>query len=419
MFDPAQITTATAWSSYNFDQIRTDFPMLLTKVRGKPLIYLDNAATTFKPWSVIKRVANFDANEYSTVRRGAYRTGEHATELYENARQKVADFIGARSKNEIVFTSGATQSINLAAASFGGKFIREGDEIIISQMEHHSNIVPWQLLAERTGAIIKVIPVDDDGVLNLDEYEKLLSPKTRIVAVNHVSNVLGTINPVSKMAALAHDAGARILVDGAQAAPHMKVNVEDIDCDFYAFSAHKMYGPSGVGVLYGKMEILESMPPYVGGGDMIENVTFEKTTFAKPPSRFEAGTPPISQVIGWAEAINYLESIGMDAIARYEGELLRYGHKLLESIPGLRIIGKAPKKAGVISFVLKNAHPHDVVTLLDQDGIAVRGGHHCAQPTMQRFGVPATARASLAFYNKREELDALAESLRKIIQFFG
>ena len=401
------------------EKIRKDFPILSQSVRGKPLIYLDNAATTHKPISVIERVRNFDAEKYGTVRRGTYKLSEHATQLYEEVRQKVADFMGAEKKGEIVFTSGTTQAINLVAHSFGKRFVNEGDEIVISNIEHHANIVPWQVLCEERGAKLKVIPVDDDGELVMEEYEKLLSPKTRMVAVNHVSNALGTINPIKEITQKAHAVGARVLIDGAQSTPHIKLDVRDIDCDFYTFSGHKMYAPSGIGGVYGKMEVWEEMPPYVTGGDMIMQVTLEKTTYAKPPARFEAGTPPITQVMGLGAAIDYLNEIGLDKIADYENSLLEYGTRLFKEIEGVRIIGNARSKASIISFFSDSAHPHDMVHFLDQDGIACRGGHHCAQPTMIRYEVPATTRASMAFYNKPEELDALAESVQKCIRIFS
>jgi len=412
-------SVSIAGNILDVEKIRKDFPILSQSVRGKPLIYLDNAATTQKPISVIERVHNFDAKEYGTVRRGTYKLSEQATELYEGARQKVADFMGAEKKGEVVFTSGTTQAINLVAHSFGKRFVNEGDEIIISNIEHHANTVPWQVLCEERGARLKVIPVDDEGELVMEEYEKLLSPKTRMVAVNHVSNALGTINPVKEITQKAHAVGARVLIDGAQSSAHMKLDVRDIDCDFYTFSGHKMYAPSGAGGVYGKMDVWEEMPPYVTGGDMIMQVTLEKTTYAKPPARFEAGTPPITQVIGLGAAIDYLNGIGMDKIADYENSLLEYGTRLFKEIEGVRIIGNARSKASIISFFSDSAHPHDMVHFLDQDGIACRGGHHCAQPTMIRYGVPATTRASMAFYNKPEELDALAESVKKCVQFFS
>jgi len=401
------------------EKIRKDFPALSQTVRGKPLIYLDNGATTHKPLRVIERVRKFDSEEYGTVRRGAYKLCERSTQLYEDSRKKVAEFLGAEIPGEIVFTSGTTQAINLVAHSFGKRFVNKDDEVIISNIEHHANTVPWQILCEERGAKLKVIPVNDAGELVLEEYEKLLSDKTRMVAVNHVSNALGTINPVKEITQKAHAVGAKVLIDGAQSTPHMKVDVQDIACDFYTFSGHKMYAPSGIGGVFGKMEILEEMPPYVTGGDMIMQVTLEKTTYAKPPARFEAGTPPISQVIGLGEAIDYLNEVGMKNIAAYENSLLEYGTSLFKDIDGVRIIGNARHKAALISFYVDVAHPHDVVTLLDQDGISCRGGHHCAQPTMIRYGVPATTRASMAFYNKTEELDALAESIKKCIRFFS
>ena len=410
---------SVAGNVLDVEKIRKDFPILSQSVRGKPLIYLDNAATTHKPISVIERVRNFDAEKYGTVRRGTYKLSEHATQLYEEVRQKVADFMGAEKNGEIVFTSGTTQAINLVAHSFGKRFVNEGDEIVISNIEHHANIVPWQVLCEERGAKLKVIPVDDDGELVMEEYEKLLSPKTRMVAVNHVSNALGTINPIKEITQKAHAVGARVLIDGAQSTPHIKLDVRDIDCDFYTFSGHKMYGPSGIGGVYGKMELWEEMPPYVTGGDMIMQVTLEKTTYAKPPARFEAGTPPITQVMGLGAAIDYLNEIGMDKIADYENSLLEYGTRLFKEIEGVRIIGNARRKASIISFFSDSAHPHDMVHFLDQDGISCRGGHHCAQPTMIRYGVPATTRASMAFYNKPEELDALAESVQKCIRIFS
>ncbi|QPJ66529.1 MAG: cysteine desulfurase [Candidatus Nitrohelix vancouverensis] len=404
---------------WDVEAIRKDFPILSSTVNGKPLVYLDNGATTQKPLRVIERVRKFDAEEYGTVRRGAYKLCERSTHLYEEARKKVAQFLGAGSPSEIIFTSGTTQAINLVAYSFGKRFVKPGDEIIISNIEHHANTVPWQILCEERGAILKVIPVNDAGELILEEYDKLLSDKTRMVAVNHVSNALGTVNPVKEITRRAHAAGAKVLVDGAQSTPHMKLDVQDIGCDFYTFSGHKMYAPSGIGGVYGRMELLEEMPPYVTGGDMILQVTLEKSTFAKPPARFEAGTPPITQVIGLGEAIDYLNEIGMDRISRYEHQLLEYGTQLLENIDGLRIIGNAKDKAAILSFYLENAHPHDVVTCLDQEGVSVRGGHHCAQPTMIRFGVPATARASMSFYNTFDDLDVLAESIRKTIKLFS
>lgn len=404
---------------FDIEKTRADFPMLSASMSGAPLKYLDNAATTHKPWSVIERVKRFDAEEYATIHRGAYSLGERATAMYDEVRAKTARFIGAEDPSEIVFTSGATQSINLAAYSLGRAFLKEGDEIILSEMEHHANIVPWQVAAAERGASIKVIPVNDAGELLMDEYEKLLSDKTKIVAVTHVSNALGTINPTRRIARMAHEAGAMALIDGAQSAPHMRVNVKEMGADFFAFSGHKMYGPTGVGVLYGRRELLEVMPPYVTGGDMIVKVGFDRTTYAKPPSKFEAGTPAISQVIGLGAAIDYIEGIGLDRIEEYEKALLDFGTGALKGMDGLRLIGEAKEKASILSFVLDNVHPHDVATILAQDGIAVRGGHHCAQPAMRRFGVPATTRASLAFYNRPDEILALAEGVRKALEIFS
>ncbi len=404
---------------FDVDKIRADFPVLKQIVHGNPLVYLDNAATTQKPWAVINRVHKFDSEEYGTVRRGAYFLSEGSTRMYDEARKKIADLLGTPDPNEIIFTSGTTQAINLVAHSFGKAFISEGDEIIISNIEHHANTVPWQVVCQERGAVLKVIPVNERGELILEEYEKLLSGRTKMVAVNHVSNALGTVNPVKEIIAMARKVGAKVLLDGAQSTPHMKLDVKDLDCDFYTFSGHKMYGPSGIGGLYGRMELLKDMPPYVTGGDMIQQVTIEKTTYNQPPSRFEAGTPPISQVIGLGAAVDYLQAVGIDKIAEYENSLLEYGTKLLDGIDNVQIIGTAENKASILSFVSDVIHPHDVVTLLDQDGIACRGGHHCAQPTMQRFKVPATTRASVSFYNKYEELDALAESLKKAIKLFS
>ena len=401
------------------EAIRADFPVLAKMIHGKPLVYLDNGATTQKPKSVIERVRKFESEQYGTVRRGAYKLCEESTYLYEETRQKIADFLGTPNKKEIIFTSGTTQSINLVAYSFGKAFVNEGDEIIISNIEHHANTVPWQVVCQERGAKLKVIPVNDDGELIMEEYEKLLSEKTRIVAVNHVSNALGTVNPVKEIVAKAKSVGARVLIDGAQSAPHLKINIRELDCDFYTFSGHKMYGPTGIGGLYGRMELLEAMPPYVTGGDMIMQVTLEKTSYAKPPAKFEAGTPPITQVIGLGAAIDYLQTVGLERISAYESRLLKYGTKKLKEVPGLRLIGTAKEKAGILSFFMDTVHPHDIVTLLDRDGIEVRGGHHCAQPTMIRFNVPATARASLAFYNTFQELDALVESLKKANELFS
>ena len=398
--------------------IKREFPVLNRDFDGTPLHYLDSAATTQKPVAVIDAMDRFYRESYGTVRRGVYRLSEKATAAYENTRKQVAALINAASDREIIYTSGTTQSINLVAYSWGGKFLKAGDEIILSQIEHHANIVPWQIIAERVGATIKVIPVDDTGTLSLDEYKKLLSDKTRLVAVNHISNALGTINPVKEIGRLAHQAGALILIDGAQSIAHMPVDVRDLDADFYAFSGHKMFGPTGIGILYGKRAILESMPPYQGGGDMIMRVTFAKTTYQAPPHRFEAGTPPIAEVLGLGVAVEWLRKTGLDKIAAQEHALLAYGTAVLKEVPGLKLIGTAKEKGGILSFTLEGVHPHDIGTLLDEDGIAIRAGHHCAQPTMDRFGVPATARASLGPYNDYSDLDALAKGLRRIGEMF-
>jgi cysteine desulfurase/selenocysteine lyase len=406
-------------AALDLNGIRAEFPVLYTMVRGKPLAYLDNAATTQKPWAVINRMREFETREYATIHRGVYRLSERATEGFEDVRRKTALFINAQSSDEIVFTSGATMGINLVAGSWGRKYIGAGDEILISHLEHHANIVPWQILAEEKGAIIKVIPVNDDGDLILEEYYKLLSPKTKIVAVTHVANSIGTINPVKEICAKAKAAGAVTLVDGAQAAPHMKIDIQDIGCDFYLFSAHKMYGPTGLGILFGRREILNQTPPFLSGGDMIEQVTFKKTTFAKPPHRFEAGTPPISQVIGFGATLDFLNNIGMNTIEIHEGTIMEYATKLISNIEGVRILGAPKKKAALISFTLSNAHPHDVATILDSKGIAVRAGHHCAQPALDRFGVSATTRASFSFYNTLEEVERLVEGIVDTIELFG
>ena len=360
---PESDTLTTAKPPFDVDKIRADFPVLSQKVHGKPLVYLDNAATTQKPRRVIEKVRQFDSEEYGTVRRGAYKLSERATQMFEDVRQKVAGLFNAADKKEIIFTSGTTQAINLVAYSFGKAFVKEGDEIIISNIEHHANTVPWQVLCEDKGAHLKVIPVNDRGELIMEEYEKLLSPKTRIVSVNHVSNALGTVNPIKEITRLAHAAGAKVLIDGAQSTPHMKIDVQDIDCDFYTFSGHKMYAPSGVGGLYGKYDVLKEMPPYVTGGDMIRQVTIEKTLYADPPARFEAGTPAITQVMGLGEAVDYLQEIGLDKIAEYEHALLEYGTRVLSEIDGLNIIGTADHKASILSFHIDVIHPHDVVTL--------------------------------------------------------
>lgn len=393
--------------------------MLSKKTAGKPLAYLDSAATAQKPESVLRRMWKFETEEYAPARHGVYQLGVKAGKLFESARAKVCEFINAGSARQIIFTSGATQAINLVAHSFGRKFMKRGDHVVISRIEHHANIVPWQALCREIGAELKVIPVNERGELVMDEYRKMLCEKTKLVSVCHVSNALGTINPVNEITRLAREVGAKVLIDGAQAVPHMSIDVRGMGCDFYAFSAHKMYGPTGVGVLYGRMEMLEAMPPYVTGGEMVNCVTLEKTEFAEPPARFEAGTPPITQVIGLGTAIDYLKKVGMENILKYEKELLSYAENLLGKIEGLKIIGTAREKAPIISFVMEQAQAHDVGTILAREAVAVRAGHHCAQPTMERFNLPATVRASLAFYNSFDEIDRLVAAIRKVTKTEG
>ena len=400
-------------------RIRTDFPILSLEVRGKPLVYLDNAATSQKPRRVIEALAKYYESENGNIHRGVHYLSERATELYDQTRETARRFFNATHAHEIIFTRGSTEGINLVAASFGQAFVRAGDEIIISTMEHHSNIVPWQLLCERSGAVLKVIPVTDAGELDMDGYRALVSDRTRLVSVVHVSNALGTINPVADIVRLAHEAGAAVLVDGAQSAPHTRVDLQAIDCDFFVCSGHKMLGPTGASILYGKESWLERMPPYMGGGDMIEHVSFERSTWAKLPSKFEAGTPSIGDVVAYRHAFEYLEEVGLDAIAAHEHALLSYAVEQVRDIPGLRLVGTAAEKAGVLSFVMDCAHPHDIGTILDDFGVAIRAGHHCAQPLMQRFGVPSTARASFYLYNTFDEVDTLVRALRHVRQIFA
>ncbi len=418
-----KITVPGTWgrpqASFAVERIRNDFPILKQQVHGKPLVYLDNAATSQKPQVVIDTVTQYYLAQNSNVHRGVHFLSEQATQAFEGARAKVARFLNASNAREVIFVRGATEGINLVAQSYGRTFIKAGDEILISAMEHHSNIVPWQMLCEQIGARLRVIPFNYDGELFLDEYERLLNEWTKLVAVVHVSNALGTINPIKQIIEMAHRRGIPVLVDGAQAVPHMRVDVQELECDFYAFSGHKLFGPTGIGVLYGKADLLEAMPPYQGGGDMISAVTFEKTHYNTLPYKFEAGTPDIAGVIGLGVAIDYLSEIGLDAITAYEHELLAYATDALSTIKGVRIIGTAREKAGVLSFVLDGIHAHDIGTILDHEGIAIRAGHHCAMPVMQRFGVPATARASLAFYNTKEEVDALIRAIHKVIEVFG
>jgi cysteine desulfurase/selenocysteine lyase len=410
---------STIQAGFDVEKVRGDFPVLKQKVHGKPLVYLDNAATSQKPLAVIEAIRKFYEVDCANIHRGVHELSQRSTAAYEQTRVKVKQFLNARTKNELIFVRGTTEGINLVASSWGRKCVKSGDEIVVSGMEHHSNIVPWQILCEEKGAKLRVIPIDDRGELLMEEYEKLLGPRTRMVAVAHVSNALGTVNPVSEIIEMAHKAGALALIDGAQAAPHMKVDVQALDADFYAFSGHKLFGPTGVGVLYGKSKLLNAMPPYQGGGDMIRTVTFEKTTYNDLPYKFEAGTPNIAGGIGLGAAVDYVNRIGLDKIGAYEHELLAYGTEALSQIGGLRLIGTARQKAAVLSFVMEGIHPHDIGTVLDRMGIAVRTGHHCAQPVMDRFGVPATTRASLAFYNTTAEIDALAAGLTKVKEMFA
>jgi cysteine desulfurase/selenocysteine lyase len=404
--------------SYDVEKIRADFPILAEKIRGQSLVFLDSAASAQKPRHVIDRVSDVYETGYANVHRGLHYLSEHATAAYEGARETIRGFINARETREVIYTKGATDAINLVAGSWGRQNVAAGDEIIISYAEHHSNIVPWQLLCEEKGAILKVIPVDDEGAFHLDDYIALLSARTKIVAVTHVSNVLGTVLPIKEMARLAHQQGAVIMIDGCQGITHIPIDVQDLDCDFYAFSGHKLYGPSGIGVLYGKASLLEAMPPYQSGGDMIERVTFEKTTWAELPHKFEAGTPPIAQAIGLGAAIDYVETVGIAAIAAHEQDLLNYTTQKLVAVDGLRLIGTAPGKVSVVSFVMDCAHPHDIATIVDQTGVAIRAGHHCAQPLIDRFDIPSAARASFGMYNTREDADRLVDSLHKVKEIF-
>jgi cysteine desulfurase/selenocysteine lyase len=407
-------------TSLEVERIRADFPILRNvRVYGKPLVFLDNAASSQMPQAVIDRIVRYRGWEHSNIHRGVHYLSQKATEAYEEARRKVQRFLNAREEREIVFTSNVTDSINLVMQGYGRAFIGAGDEIILTHLEHHANIVPWQMLCEEKGAELRVVPINDAGELLIDEYEKLFNPRTRFAAITHVSNALGTINPVRDMIATAHRHGVPVLIDGAQAVQHMPVDVQVLDADFYAFTGHKIYGPTGIGVLYGKAALLEKMRPFRGGGDMILSVSFEKTTYNAIPHKFEAGTPPIAQAVGLGAALDYVSAIGLDRIAAHEHALLEYATGLLGAIPGVRLFGTAKAKAAVLSFYVGDVHPHDVGTILDQDGVAVRTGHHCAQPLMQRLGVPATARASFAFYNTFEEVDALAAAVRKVQQLFA
>ncbi len=402
-----------ALPSYDVDKIRADFPALHQTVHGHPLVYLDNGASAQKPRAVIEAVTEFYTHDYANVHRAVHTLGERATRAYEAAREKIRRFINARSANEVLFVRGATEAINLVAQSYGRNKLRAGDEIILTHMEHHSNIVPWQILREQLGVVLKVVPINDDGELILEQFEELLGPRTRLVTLNHLSNALGTINPVRKIIEQAHAGNVPVLLDGAQAVPHLSVDVQALDCDFYAFSGHKLYGPTGIGVLYGKEALLDEMPPYQGGGEMIRYVTFEKTEYADLPCKFEAGTPNVAGAVGLGAAVDYLQAIGLEAVAAHEQDVLTYATAKALELPGLRLIGTARDKASILSFELVGVHPHDIGTILDHQGIAIRAGHHCAMPVMRRFGVPATARASFGMYNTRAEADSLIAAISK------
>ena len=406
-------------SGFDVARIREDFPILDQMVNGKPLVYLDNAATTQKPQVVIDALVNYYTSDNSNVHRGVRTLSQRATEDFDIGRSKARQFLNAGSDQEIIFVKGTTDGINLVAQSYARPNLGEGDDIIISTMEHHSNIIPWQVLCQEKGAHLRVIPISDAGELLIDEYEKLLTPRTKLVAITHVSNVLVTVNPIEQIVEIAHNRGVPVLVDGAQAVPHMAVDVQKLGCDFYVFSGHNIYGPTGIGVLYGKFELLEAMPPYQLGSEMIKSVTFEHTIYNDLPFKFEPGTPHIAGVIGMGAAIDYLNGIGMDRIDAYEHDLLKYGMECLSGIDGVQLIGTAPGKSSVMSFVMDSAHPHDIGTILDTEGVAVRTGHHCAQPLMHRFGVPATARASVSFYNTKDEIDLLVKAIDRVIEVFS
>ncbi len=409
---------APAPPSFGVEAVRADFPILDQKIHGHPLAFLDNAASSQRPRAVIDEIARFDSNDYANIHRGVHELSQRATKAYEDARDKVQRFINARSRKEIILVRGTTEAINLVASSFGRPALHLGDEVVLTTMEHHSNIVPWQMVCRERGAVLRVVEINDRGELDLDHLEKLLGPRTKLLTLVHVSNALGTINPAKEIVAMAHARGIPVLLDGAQAVPHMRIDVQDLDCDFYAFSSHKMFGPTGVGVLYGKEKLLDTMPPYQGGGDMISVVTFEKTFYNALPAKFEAGTPNITGVVGLGAAIDYLEQLDWDGAMAHEYELLRYGTERLAEIPEVTMVGTAAAKASVMSFLIEGIHPHDVGTILDRHGVAVRAGHHCAQPVMQRFAIPATTRASLAFYNNRDDVDALVRAVRDTIEVF-
>ena len=401
------------------ERVRADFPLLRQQVNGKPLVYLDNGATSQKPQCVIDELVRYYTTENANVHRGVHTLSQLATDDYEGARSKVRRFLNAADDREIIYTRGTTEGINLVAQTFGRQNVGPGDEIVVSNMEHHSNIVPWQMLCEEKGAVLKVVPINDSGELLMDEYEAMIGPRTKLVSITHVSNALGTVVPVERIIGIAHAQGVPVLLDGAQAVPHMPVDVRSLDCEFYVFSGHKLFGPTGIGILYGKGEILEAMPPFQGGGEMIKSVTFEKTIYNDLPYKFEAGTPNIAGAIGLGAAVDYVQALGFEGIEAHEAELLEYGTRALSAIEGLRIVGTAHHKAGILSFTLENIHPHDIGTILDEQGIAVRTGHHCAQPVMQRFQIPATARASLAFYNTKQDIDALVHGLDRVIEVFS
>jgi cysteine desulfurase / selenocysteine lyase len=418
-FAAETVAPPTSKIKFDVERIRADFPILNRKVNGKPLVYLDNAATTQKPLGVVENLVRFYLEENSNIHRGVHYLSQKATERYEGTRKKIRTFINAHDVQEVIFVRGTTEAINLVAHSFVRERIKPGEEILISGMEHHSNIVPWQIVCEQTGALLRVVPINDKGEIIIDEYEKMITPKVKFISLVHISNSLGTVNPVRQMIEMAHEHNIPVLIDGAQAVSHMKVDVRDLGCDFYVFSGHKMFGPTGIGILYGKTEHLEQMPPYQGGGDMIKSVTFEKTVYNDLPYKFEAGTPNIAGAVALGTAVDYINSVGLDAIYEYEQDLLAYATESVLRVDGLRIIGTARKKSAVISFMLEDVHPHDIGTIIDSEGVAIRTGHHCTQPVMQRFGIPATARASFAMYNTKEEVDVLIrsiESARKVFQ---
>ena len=419
MNDQSNPARTAADTGYDVERVRADFPALAMEVHGKPLVFLDSAASAQKPRAVIDTMCRVYESEYANVHRGAYYLSERATALYEGARDTLRDFLNARDRKEIIFTRNVTEAINLVARTWGRENLKPGDEIIISEMEHHSNIVPWQMLRDELGLTLKVAPVSDDGEFLLDAYKALLTERTGLVAMTHTSNVLGTITPAKEITRLAHEAGAKVLLDGAQAAVHMPVDVQDLDCDFYGITGHKLYGPTGIGVLYGKEALLDAMPPFLGGGDMISSVSYEKSTWAALPAKFEAGTPAIVQAIGLAAAVDYVTALGLENIAAHERDLLTYATQRLASIDGLRLIGTAPNKAAVVSFAMEAAHAHDISTIIDRAGVAIRAGHHCAEPLMDRMGVAATARASFGLYNTRAEADTLATALETVQEIFG